>query len=102
MNQSITHDLLKPRNRIRTVNRELTRLIIKYHEQGYTEDFYINSQNRLLYSQSDAGVCYPWFTLTIVNQCYDSLTQGYKYIHAVETLCGVKGLLICAHVYFNY
>jgi hypothetical protein len=101
MNQLITHDLYKPNIRMRMVNSELTKLIISCHEQGYTEDFFIDTHSRRVRNQASPEVDYHWFTITVVNQCYDSLTQGYKYIHTVETLCGIKGLLVCPNVQFN-
>ncbi|MCR8560343.1 hypothetical protein KXD93_22005 [Mucilaginibacter sp. BJC16-A38] len=88
-------------NRLRTVNSQLTRLIIRYHEEGYTEDFFINSATNRLYLLRDQHSCFPYFRMNIVSQCYDSLTKGYKYIHIIETTCGLKGLLISCDIQFK-
>jgi hypothetical protein len=88
-------------DRMKIINSRLTGLIINLHERGYTEDFFFDGASPCLWMQQAEVVCYAEFTINIVNQCYDSLTNSYQYIHLVETPCGMKGLLISNNLYFN-
>jgi hypothetical protein len=35
----------------------------------------------------------------IVDQVFDYISHSYKYIHTVETACGVRGLLVIEGIY---
>jgi len=71
-------------NRLRTVNSQLTRLIIRYHEEGYTENFFINGINYRLYLLRDQNLSFPFFSMKFVSQCHDGIMENYKYIHIIE------------------
>jgi hypothetical protein len=99
--QESSRSIYKRINRSKTVNSQLTKLIINYHELGFTEDFYMNASSRRLYLQRDQGFYFPFYTITVVNQCYDNLTKDFKYVHMIETICGVRGLLISPDIRFT-
>lgn len=84
----------------RHVNLRLTRAIIKFHERGYTEDFFIKGFSENLYAQSAPEMVCNSFTIAVMDQCYDYLTRGFKYIHLIETSCGLKGILVYDKIKF--
>jgi len=75
------------------VNNLLTMAIIKFHEQGYTEDFFVKDEDTL-YAQSSPELIYTDYMKCNIIQFYDRLTCGYKCMYTVETFCGIKGLLL--------
>jgi hypothetical protein len=84
------------------MNHALTKTIIELHEKGFTEDFCIADDLTSLCSPHLKSLAFPVFTISIINQGYDQLTQCYKYLHAIETPCGIKGLLLSSQVFFNH
>jgi hypothetical protein len=83
------------------MNHLLTKMIIDLHEKGFTEDFCIGDDRTSLCSPHLKSLAFPVFTISIINQGYDQLTKCYKYVHAIETPCGIKGLLLSSRVFFN-
>ena len=83
------------------VNSQLTKLIISYHERGYTEDFYVDNLSRRLYIQGNRSYHCSSYVIAVISQCYDSLTKDFKYIHTIETFCGIRGLLISTELQFS-
>jgi len=83
------------------MNHLLTRMIIELHEKGFTEDFFIAEEKSCLCLSRKENTAFPCFTISFITQGFDQLTGCYKYIHAVETYCGTKGLLLSNKVFFN-
>ena len=76
------------------INPRLTELIIGLHEQGYTEDFFMEGQAIYLTAgEKQMNLCLP-FTIKDIDEYYDSLNRKYRYVQTVETSCGIKGILI--------
>ena len=82
-------------------NQLLTKMIIALHENGFTDDFFVHDASDILGSVLSPGTIYPFFTVVLINQVFDELTNTYKYIHAIETICGRKGLLLSADLLFH-
>jgi hypothetical protein len=83
------------------MNHLLTRMIIELHEKGFTEDFLIAEERSSLCLSSGKSPVFPYFTILFITQGYDQLTRCYQYVHAIETHCGIKGLLLSNQVFFN-
>jgi hypothetical protein len=86
------------------MNRLLTRMIIELHEKGFTEDFIIAEERCSLCLSCNKNPVFSFFTILFITQGYDQLTGCYQYVHAIETHCGIKGLLLSNQVFFidNY
>jgi hypothetical protein len=83
------------------MNHLLTKMIIELHEKGFTEDFFIAEDQSSLCSPNSKNLIFPFFAILIINQGYDQFAKCYKYVHAIETSCGIKGLLLSSQVFFN-
>jgi hypothetical protein len=83
------------------MNCTLTKMIIYLHERGFTQDFCLAENPIRLYSALDPNISFPSFSVLVINQFYDQLTNQYIYIHAIETHCGFKGLLLSNTIFFS-
>jgi hypothetical protein len=83
------------------MNYTLTKMIINLHERGFTQDFCLAENPTRLYSALDQNNSFPFFSVLIINQFYDQLSCRYIYIHAIETHCGCKGLLLSNTILFS-
>jgi len=83
----------------RLVNRRLTHKLIRLHAKGYELDFSLSKNNGVCCLQS--GECFDVESLAValIDQAYDFITNSYKYLHAVETACGKKGILLIEGIY---
>ena len=78
---------------IRKVRNSAALSVINLHQLGYNHDFTITDrhllcvQNNKLFSYEDVEMIYQ-------SEYYDELTYTCKFIYAVSTQCGLKGLLI--------
>lgn len=86
----------------KAVNPTLTNMIIWLHDHGYTEDFSATTQNgRLMVSHIlSADLAVTNFQIFIINQFFDRLTNKFIYLHAIETNCGLKGIVLSQLVLF--
>ncbi|WP_162996265.1 hypothetical protein [Mucilaginibacter celer] len=75
-------------------NGLLTKMIIYLHEHGYTEDFCFSDRLNVISPLSDPAMIIPHFEILLINQVYDELTHSHKYIHAIASDCGMRGLLL--------
>jgi len=80
--------------RRRLVNHEITKRIISLHNQGYVVDFQIGRNRNIICNDEDPYPIFRDFTIKIIDLCFDQLSGSYKYLHAIETECGKKGLLL--------
>ena len=83
------------------MNNLLTTIIIELHEKGFTEDFFIAEERSSISLSWKESLVFSLFTILIITQGYDQLTGCYQYVHAIETHCGVKGLLLTNRIIFN-
>ena len=82
-------------------NALLTSMIINLHAEGYTEEFSTEDTQTMLFPLSDPKACIPYFEILLINQVFDELSGSYKYIHANESDCGVRGLLLTDKCLFH-
>jgi hypothetical protein len=76
------------------VNIALTKRVIALHDQGYIHDFSITADQHILCMQDNRLYTIDEVTINVVDLRFDQITSCYKYMHVVETNCGVKGLLM--------
>jgi hypothetical protein len=72
----------------------LTRMIISLHAKGYTEEFCIKGTPAMICMVTDPELVIPYYDILLINQVFDELTGRYKYIHAIESESGQRGLLL--------
>jgi hypothetical protein len=83
------------------MNCTLTKMIIYLHERGFTQDFCLSDNPVRLYSALEPDISFSSFSVLVINQFYDQLTNSYIYIHAIETHCGCRGLLLSNTIFFS-
>ena len=76
------------------MNCALTRIIIDLHEKGYSEDFLMLDDYRYLWLKNGTEFHLLDFQIEILVKAFDQLSGNYKYIHKIDTVSGIKGLLI--------
>lgn len=79
-------------------NWTLTKTIIYLHAKGFTEEFFVKGSDIIHFL---TGESIPYFDILLISQAFDELTHSYKYIHAIESDCGVKGLLLMDRCFFR-
>ncbi|MDP9077685.1 MAG: hypothetical protein M3O71_09710 [Bacteroidota bacterium] len=90
-------------SKTRVVNRSLTNTIISLHGRGYTEDFVaFNKDGKIAVLQGDGGeIAITDFQISVINQFFDRLSLTFTYLHAIETNCGLKGIMLSNSVLFT-
>lgn len=90
-----------PKTRI--INPSLTNSIIRLHDLGYTEDFVaIDLDGRLVITHGENGdIFIVDFQISIINQFFDRLSFQFTYLHAIETSCGLRGIVLSSSVLFT-
>jgi hypothetical protein len=69
-------------------------MVINLHQDGYSYDFSMLKDHNFLCIQDNRVFAHEEVRTTYVNEYYDTVAGCYKFVHAVETYCGLKGLLI--------
>ena len=89
-------------SRGRLVNTSLTKLIIRLHEQGYTEDFSVAlvRKESIILCHENGSFEMDSFEISMISQFFDILNSQYIYLHAVEAPCGLKGIVLFNAVLF--
>jgi hypothetical protein len=83
------------------VNTAMTRKVIAFHARGYTYDFSVTHDHRIVCIQDERLFTIEQVMLTLIDQRYDEITSCYKYLHLVETCCGDKGILVDCRPWVN-
>jgi hypothetical protein len=98
----MTADMYSQNFKTRRVNPSLTQMIIWLHEHGYTEDFAtVNPGGKLMIAHNEKGeLPTASFQLFIISQFFDHLSGKFVYLHAVETNCGRRGIVLSNVVLF--
>jgi hypothetical protein len=75
-------------------NMAITQRVIALHGQGYTFDFSVTGDQRILCIQDARLFTIDQVMINLIDLCFDEINSCYKYTHTVETCCGDKGLLM--------
>jgi hypothetical protein len=86
-------------NVCRLVNHQLTCRLFNLHAIGYEFDFNLLNNRDLLCVQDNQCFAEENVTVKVIDQVYDFITDSYKYLHTVETVCGKKGILLIEGIY---
>ncbi|MDN3548866.1 hypothetical protein [Mucilaginibacter aquaedulcis] len=81
-------------------NASLTKMIINLHSMGFTEEFYLQDAKVFIFSTTAAEESISSFEVLLINQVFDEFCGGYKYIHAIESDSGIRGLLLMEECLF--
>lgn len=79
---------------MRLVNKGMTNKIITLHERGFTMDFVHCNGGRSICTQADPLSIFQDFLVLESGSYYDKLTFSEKFLYAIETSHGKKGILI--------
>lgn len=85
----------------RKTNCDITGRVWQLHNQGYIFDFGLSADKSVICLQNNTAVERNSMTVVLIDQLYDHLSHRYKYIHAVETDSGEKGILLLPEIYFQ-
>jgi hypothetical protein len=88
-------------SKLKKLNLLITNRIIELQQQGYLYDFTTVGKQRFLCLQDSVCFHAKDVSIKLIDQVYDQLSNSYKYIHAVETASGCKGLLLEEGIYTN-
>ena len=86
-------------SKIKKMNSVITKRIIELQDQGYLYDFMSVGKQKFQCLQDSVCFQSPDVSIKLVDQVYDHFSNCYKYIHAVETATGHKGLLLEEGIY---
>lgn len=75
------------------LSNALTNRVIDLHNQGYTDDFLPIKEQKVKCIQNSEDFSFDDLNIQVIDQCFDQLSNSYKYIHTIETINGNKGLL---------
>lgn len=78
----------------RKLNSLMTKRVIELQAKGFDFDFILLSNNYLMCLQNNYTFSFQSFSIMLVDQVYDDLCESYKYIHAIETSSGERGVLL--------
>ncbi len=81
-------------SKIRKLNSAITNRIIELQNLGYFYDFIVIGKQKFVCLQDNYCFLRHDISIKLIDQVYDQLHQCYKYIHAIETSTGHKGLLL--------
>jgi hypothetical protein len=88
-------------SKIKKLNGVIAKKVIELQGQGYLYDFMSLGKQKFLCLQDSVCFHSPDVSIKVVDQVYDHFSNCYKYIHAVETATGHKGLLLEEEIYTN-
>ena len=87
--------------KLKKLNVLITNRIIELQHQGYLYDFTSVDKQRFLCLQDSLCFHTTDVSIKLIDQVYDQLSNSYKYIHAIETASGCKGLMLEEGIYIN-
>jgi hypothetical protein len=67
--------------------------------KGYTYDFRLQKDNQLLCLQNNKTFSGEKVKVGLADLCYDYTTHDCKYVHTIDSACGIKGLLVAEKIY---
>ena len=85
--------VMKEQMKSSKINVDLTRIVINLHAGGYIFDFqdlgtqFVCLQNNGSFPASDVQI-------SIAGHYYDQLSKSFKYVYAIDTNSGLKGLIL--------
>ena len=88
-------------SKIKKMNSVVTNRIIELQDRGYLYDFKRLGEQQYLCLQDSVCFHSPDVSIKLIDQFYDQFSHCYKYIHAVETATGHKGLMLEEGIYIN-
>jgi len=74
-------------------------LLYSLMTKGYTHDFRLRKNNQLLCIQNNKTFPAENVTVGLADLCYDHTTHACKYVHTIDSICGIKGLLVTEKIY---
>jgi hypothetical protein len=78
----------------RKLNCLMTKRLIELHGKGFDTDFILLGNNYLMCLQNSGTFSYQSYSILLIDQVYDYLSESYKYIYAIEAFTGEKGVLL--------
>jgi hypothetical protein len=85
----------------RKFNSSMTKRVIELQAKGFDCDFILLSNNYLMCLQNSDIFAFQSYSVMLVDQVYDNLSESYKYIHAIETFSGERGVLLAENIIYS-
>ncbi|MES2650661.1 MAG: hypothetical protein V4663_02920 [Bacteroidota bacterium] len=88
-------------SKIKKLNSVITKRVIELQDQGYLYDFMFLGKQKFICLQDSVCFHAPDVSIKVIDQVYDQFSNCYKYIHAIETASGYKGVLLEEEIHAN-
>ncbi len=88
-------------SKIKKLNSVITKRVIELQDQGYLYDFMFLGKQKFICLQDSVCFHAPDVSIKVIDQVYDQFSNCYKYIHAIETASGCKGVLLEEEIHAN-
>jgi hypothetical protein len=85
----------------RKIKNSVADAVIKLHHEGYHYDFNVLEGNNYLCLQTNKVYSNEGVRSIFIDEFYDRFTCAYKFVHAVETGCGLKGIMVSEKMYMG-
>ncbi|WP_144914300.1 hypothetical protein [Mucilaginibacter frigoritolerans] len=72
----------------------MTKRLIELHGKGFDADFILLGNNYLMCLQNSNTFPYQSYSILLIDEVYDYLSESYKCIYAIEVFTGEKGVLL--------
>jgi len=79
--------------KVKTINEELTKLIISMHDQGFSEDFYYDQASHVISYQLNESFPIGEVSIDFLGKFVDNISNVMRFIYTVITHSGAEGLL---------
>jgi hypothetical protein len=76
------------------IENSVAKAVISLHQKGYSYDFKMIGDEYLLCIQNNRTFTFDELVINFIDEYYDSLSSAYRFIHTIETECGISGLIV--------
>jgi hypothetical protein len=84
---------MKEQRKTSKIKADLTRIVINLHAGGYIFDFH-DMDSQLVCLQNNRSFPATGVQISIAGHYYDQLSKSFKYVYAIDTNSGLKGLML--------
>jgi len=84
---------MKEQRKTSKIKADLTHIVINLHSGGYIFDFH-DMDSQLICLQNNRSFPAADVQISMAGDYYDPLSKSFKYVYAIDTYSGLKGLML--------
>jgi hypothetical protein len=84
---------MKQQRKFLKINKDLTLMVISLHAGGYIFDFQ-DMDSQFVCLQNNHSFPAAGVQISTAGHSYDQLSKSFKYVYAIDTNSGLKGLML--------